>query len=489
MAAVRAAGDAEPRLVDLNVVAVDSRGQPVNDLTAGDFQVADAGKQRPVAFFRHNGDRLKQSPALGNNEFSNRGNTVAPHATLILFDLLNERFSTRGTSANQMVRELGNMETADGLFLYMLTVDGHLYPVHGLAGTEGDAGHSQAPPWTGQIKPLMDAAMRAVTRVRPVEIDVNVRVLMTLNALDEVAAQLVAFPGRKNIVWITDGIPIALGPQRSDTGDFVDFTPQLRLLSEQFDRSGAALYPVRQVMMGSPDAMGAGAGAGAVVGSGAGSEATLDELAGLTGGRPTGSKDIGPAVRQAMSDLRTSYQIGYYTPDESWDGKFHKLRVVCKRKGVRVQAKTGYYAWAEPPGAKAQRAIAAAVSGNDDAAEIGLRAVLSRDAGNPTQARIAVRIDAGDIALAHTADRYSGQLRLALAGYRKDGSVATSGIAPLDLDYSAADRDKALREGTAFNQDVALDDTLSKIRVVVFDRGSNAVGSVSIPVDGAGKDR
>jgi len=299
---------------------------------------------------------------------------------------------------------------------------------------------------------------------------------MTLNELDEVAGQLAALPGRKNIVWITDGIPIALGALRSDTGEPIDFTPQLRLLSEQFDRSGVALYPVRQVMLGSPDAMG----------SGAGSEATLDELAGLTGGRPTGSKDIGPAVRQAMSDLRTSYQIGYYTPDESWDGKFHKLRVVCTRKGVRVQAKTGYYAWAEPTGAKAQRAMAAAVSANDDAAEIGLRAVLSRPA---KQLRISVRIDASDVALARVGERYSGQLRLALAGYMKDGTVSTSPIDPLDLDLSAADRDKALLEGIAFNQDFALDESLSKIRVVVFDRGSNAVGSVTIPVDGAGKDR
>jgi len=390
--AARAAGDAEPRLVDLNVVAVDSRGQPVTDLTAKDFEVTDAGKQRPVVFFRHNGDRLKQSAAPGPNEFSNRGNTAASHTTLILFDLLNQRFSTRGVTANQIVRDLSGMEGTDGLFLYMLTVDGHLYPVHGLSGAEGEPDRQGAPPWTGRIKPLMDAAMRAVTRVRPVEIDVNMRVLMTLNELDEVAGQLAALPGRKNIVWITDGIPIALGALRSDTGEPIDFTPQLRLLSEQFDRSGVALYPVRQVMLGSPDAMG----------SGAGSEATLDELAGLTGGRPTGSKDIGPAVRQAMSDLRTSYQIGYYTPDESWDGKFHKLRVVCTRKGVRVQAKTGYYAWAEPTGAKAQRAMAAAVSANDDAAEIGLRAVLSRPA---KQLRISVRIDASDVALARVGER------------------------------------------------------------------------------------
>src|SRR5208337_5533946 len=108
-----------------------------------------------------------------------------------------------------------------------------------------------------------------------------------------------------------------------------------------------AIYPVRQVMLGS-------------AGGDVSSEETLDDFAGLTGGRPDMGKDIGAALRQAMDDLRVSYQIGYYVPWQSRNGKFHKLRIVCKRKGVRIQAKTGYYAWADPPGAKAKQAIDAA---------------------------------------------------------------------------------------------------------------------------------
>jgi hypothetical protein len=60
-------------------------------------------------------------------------------------------------------------------------------------------------------------------------------------------------PGHKSIVWLTDGIPIELGPRRSDIGDWVDFTPLLLQLSEAFDRSSVAIHPVRQVMFGSPE--------------------------------------------------------------------------------------------------------------------------------------------------------------------------------------------------------------------------------------------
>src|ERR1017187_9797221 len=62
----------ERRLENLNVIAVDSRGEPVTDLTSDDFQVTDAGKPQKIAFFRHTDSKLWQVPALAPNEVSNR---------------------------------------------------------------------------------------------------------------------------------------------------------------------------------------------------------------------------------------------------------------------------------------------------------------------------------------------------------------------------------------------------------------------------------
>lgn len=472
----------ETRLVDLNVVVTDGRGQPVPDLTGADFQITDGNKIRPIAFFRHNDNRVLKVQRSVPGEFSNR-RSAFPQPTVVLFDLMNQRFGTRATSANQIIRELGSLESAEGLFLYFLTLDGRLYVVRGLTEVEPESGNSESRPWTREIKSRMDNGMRAVLRVRPIDIDVNVRVQLTFNALDELASQLSRFPGRKNLVWITDGVPIGLGPQRSDTGDYVDFTPQLRQLSESFERGGVAIYPVRQVMMGSPDAMGAGYG-----GSGLGSQETLDEFAGLTGGRPPGTKDIGAAVRQAMNDVRTSYQIGYLTEPRDWDSKFHKIRIKCSRKGVRVQARTGYYAWPEPPGARAERAISAAVTAAFDTGEIGIRASLHRDPADGSRRRLDVRIDAADIALAHVDNQYSGLVRIVVAGADRDGRILSSHVVPLSLTYSAEAREKILREGIEYAEALAPGDGLSQIRIVVFDHGSDSVGSLTIPVDGAGPD-
>lgn len=480
--------------VNLNVIAVDSHGQPVTGLTRDDFQVTDAGKPQKIAFFRHNDSKLWPVPQLGPNEFSNRRAASVPCATLILFDLLNERFGTRGAAWSQLVRYFEPLESADYLYLYLLTLDGRLYAVHGLPSAESQDARPGEPPWTRQIKALMNEAMHAVLTLRPVDIDVAIRVQLTYRALDGLAMQLSRVPGRKNIVWITDGVPISLGPIRSDTGDFVDFTPQLRQLSEGLDRSGIAVYPVRQVMIGSPNAMGAGPDAMGANPRGSlstgnlgglGSAETLDEFAGMTGGRPDAGKDIGAAVKQAMTDVRTSYQIGYYPASLSRDGKFHKLRVTCTRKKVRIQTKTGYYAWPDPPGMRAREAIEAAISPAFDAAEIGLRASLSPDAKAGHSVRLAAHIDANDIALVQQKDQYTGQLQLAVVSYLADGRTESSSVTALDLHYSAQERDQALKQGIFVAQNVTLGENVKTIRLIVFDCGFNTIGSLSIPVKGA----
>ena len=397
---------------------------------------------------------------------------------------MNESFSTRGVAANQIIHDLGALETADNLYLYFLTLDGRLIAVHGIPTEEGQASPPKGAPWTRQIKPIMDDAMRTVNRVRPAEIDVAVRVQLTYAALDGLAVQLSRLPGRKNVVWITDGVPIALGPGRSDTGDFVDFTAAMRRLSEGLDRSGTAIYPVRQVLLGSPDNIGASSGDGNTGGAGTGiqSLATLDDFAAMTGGRPNAGKDIGAAVRQAMSDLNYSYQIGYYAPAQSRDGKFHKLRIACKRKGVRVQAKSGYYAWPEPPGTAAKDAIDASAAATFDASEIGLRGSLSLDPKDSRVAHLDARIDAKDIAFGQEGDHYTGQLRLAVISYDADGRGEGSSVIPLELRYSAQERDQALKGGIGFSHDVALGAQVNKVRVIVFDRNSNAIGSLTVPL-------
>ena len=454
------------KLMDLNVVAVDSNQQPVTDLTRDEFRITDEGRNQPIAFFRHVNGKPPEQPAAGPGEYANGGRANARHVTVILFDMLNQRVSEASLAADMMVRQLSNLEDSDDLFLYALALDGKLFPIHGLDSAEAGA-H-----WTSQIKPLMDTAMRSLRLARPGDTNiVNVRIDLTFRALNDLAAQLSLYPGRKNLVWITDGIPAVLRAAQSQNGQLVDYTKSLRQLGEQLAGAGVAIYPVRQFMMGSASENG---GLNSIEG--------LQALTAATGGRPDAGNDIGSAVQQAMRDLRSNYQIGYYPADDNWDGKFHNLRVTCTRKGVRIQARAGYLALQEPEGAAADRATAVALKGRAEAVEIGLRAKLTADPKTAHQTDVAMRIAADDVELTQDGDRYIGQLRVTIIFYRKDGSAMGMAAVPLKLSYDAGQREKALRDGIEFNRSLSLDG-VARIRALVFDYGSDMVGSLAIPMD------
>ena len=466
----------EPQMVDLNVVALDSKGQPVTDLKPDELHIADNVKPQTIAFFRHRDSTLKLVSSLASDEYSNRSESNVPRATLVLFDLLNEKFGTRALTAHDLVRELGSLESADYVYLYCLTLDGRVVPIHGLPGPETEPAPPGAEPWTRQIKTLLDGAMKAVLQVRPIDdLDPVYRVQVTYSALNTAATQLSRVPGRKSIVWLTDGVPLVLGPNRTYDGKELDFTPLMRRMCEAFDRAGVSIYSVRQVMMGSPNGMGGPNRTGLE------SIDTLNQFAGLTGGRPDAGKDIGAAVRQSIIDMRTSYEVGYYPVQRNWDNKFHKLRVTCTRKGVRIQTKTGYYAWEDAPGTRSEQAIESAIATTFDAAEIGLRARITRDLKGGERVHFVARVDASDIAFVHESDIYNGELRLAIVGY-ESGRPTRTPLSPLDLHLTAQERDKFLREGIPYSQDVVLTPEMNKLRLIVYDRNSNAIGSVTVSV-------
>src|SRR5579863_4415211 len=133
----RAAAQSDLRLMDLNVVALDDHGRPVTDLTADDFQIIDAGKSQKLSFFRTTGESgQNQDRASAPNQFSNRAGGGARNATVILFDLLNLGYGARTFAANEMVRKLGGLGSADSLYLYLLSVNGKFFQVHGISPGE-----------------------------------------------------------------------------------------------------------------------------------------------------------------------------------------------------------------------------------------------------------------------------------------------------------------------------------------------------------------
>ncbi len=209
-------GQAPGGLVRLNVTALDSAGAPVDDLKIGDLQVTDQGKGEKIVFFRQNPSTAPTAP-LAPHEFSNR-TAGAPHSTVILFDLLNQNQADRLDAWHKLGRSLQQLESGDSVYLYLLALEGNLIPIHEIGGKAGDD-----KTWTQQVEKNLDKAMKAASHARPSQMnDEELVVKKTYVALETLANQLAALPGRRDIVWITNMMPNVWNTKTPCNGDWVD---------------------------------------------------------------------------------------------------------------------------------------------------------------------------------------------------------------------------------------------------------------------------
>lgn len=73
----------------------------------------------------------------------------------------------------------------------------------------------------------------------------------------------------------------------------------------------------------------------------------VGELSERTGGRVyqvRSLSDLDGVYKQVADDLRSQYSIGYYPKNEAHDGRWRAIRVEVRRRGVRVRARSGYWA-------------------------------------------------------------------------------------------------------------------------------------------------
>jgi VWFA-related protein len=439
-----------PPLVNLNVTAVDSRGQPVPGLRAEDFQVLDNGKPRKIVMVR---------PV----------HRKGPPATFILLDLFNADFSARGLGANEIVHALEKLESADNVYLYFLTSTAKIFAIHPVtpsaAQKEADDG-----PWTRRIKPMMDDALKQVNALKSENDQYPMlRIAPTWKALSGLVPQFAEVPGPKSFVWITQGLPNGYEePGRQihiDTGPLRNFADALNLLE-------TAVYSVQQRPGGSL----------AFGGEGSAFD-TLAQLSALTGGKAFPTDATGEAIAQAASDAqRVNYRM-VFSPDRL-DGKYHKIRASAARKDIKIQTAQNYYAIAAPDAEARDGAIVEAMGHSPfDFPDIGVTATMAKVDGKPGQFRFAVHVDAPDVLFLRDAAGYHARLATGLVEYGADGGVkAIADSLPVNIDLSGDDYAKALTGGIEFFQQAGLDETIRQVRLVVLDRNSDLAGTVTMPI-------
>jgi VWFA-related protein len=466
-------GQAPPRMVRLNVVAEGANGGPATELAAGDLQISDAGKPQTIALFRKNDTANTRAAAgpLAPGEFSNRGAGTPAQVTVVLFDVLNTTMKDQAYVRGRIIDALQPMKDGDSVYFYLLTLKG-LAPVRALP----EVGEPAAGPdagWTQQMQTKLDAAMKGVNRLGPHSdnMEPQDRVNATYQWLAALLSRLGSVSGRKNLVWVTRGIPIEIGARHAGSGSPAEYEEVLRRLSTAFDASGVAVYPV--------EAFGPRREEGEEFLE---EQQTLEEIAGMTGGQLYAQADVPAAMKAAMEASRSSYVVGYYPPAENWDGKVHKIKLKCAKEGVKLESKTEYVAYkeAEMGAAEEQEAFRAAIRSPFDASEIGLWALRGASKTDPKKTRLQLRIDAHDLTMQPVGTAYHCDLSVAYVSYGKNGEPWPTRPVAMPIDFVAAQRDEILKDGINVGGDIAFREGVDKVRIIVLDNYSGAVGSVTL---------
>jgi VWFA-related protein len=448
-------------LMKLNVVATDAKGGPVTDLTAADFEIRQDGKLCPVVFSRFAGSK-HQITQPGMNEFLNR---PAQPLTVVLLDRWNERETTMATAWQDVANAVGHQETVDRVFIYYLANHGELVPVRALPGVEADL-RAPEPPTAAGLVAKLNETVRSLAGLRDVaNVDPAVRADTTVQGLG-IVGRMAAINGPKNLIWVTHGFPLQFTAM---SGQWLDYTGPLLGVAQNAGHSQVAIYTVDQ------SAQGAGADVAGL------SRQTLELVSAQTGGRWYTSGRAADALAGVSTDARGSYQIAYLSPVGVKGPKDHKLRIEAARKGIHLLTRGGYTGDEAMPIADQAAEDAFARQGHSpfEATEIALRVALTQ---KPPSGHLDIHIDPADVFLEHKGDRYQGSLTLKLAFYRDGVFQGSTPSFQQDLNFTQEEYDAALKNGIAISRDVTVADQIQQVRVMVFDRGLQSLGSVTFPV-------
>ena len=231
-------------LVHLNVTALEGN-EPVGDLNADDFKVTDQGKPESMLFFRRNNIPQPTPGAWtfngvnGSWDYSNRPGGLLPHSTAILFDLLHENSSDRLNNWHRLRAAIPKIESGEGVYFYLLTLEGTLVPLHAI-GPKSAADKT----WPQEVGDAFDKAMKAASHARPAGMGDEDDVKKTYVALETLGNQLAARPGLRDIIWLTNVVPNVWNTKTTCNGDWVECALYVPHLSVTLDRDNVAVNPL-----------------------------------------------------------------------------------------------------------------------------------------------------------------------------------------------------------------------------------------------------
>jgi VWFA-related protein len=351
----------ETRLVLLDTTVLDTDGKPVAGLTQEDFSILVDGKQRRIASFDRAEERFLPDAARGRNTtldvYQPKQFGSSP-LTIFVIDEVNTHFSDTVYAVHSLedflLKQPTSLPQATELFALK---------DHGLQLLQG---------FTADRTLLLQALKKTsvqnawnLEQSHSVGEGVTERLAVSLSALEQIAHSVRSIPAHKTMLWLGAGFPSV---------DPTSLTPSVqRMLDTDLEHVTNSLLEAR-IVLDAVDPTTTAAGMTEITDpaqfaflQAAGDSSSqlsdpfdksldFDRLAPISGGRVLrGRNDIAALVEHAVHAGANYYSLGFRPNFETETRpQFHKIEVLCRKAGVTVLSRQGFYS-AIPVGAEGQR--------------------------------------------------------------------------------------------------------------------------------------
>ena len=390
---------ANTRLVIVDVVVSDAKGNPVHKLTQSDFMLSEGGKPQTISHFEEHtalsvvdNAKLPPMPKLEPGVFTNY--TPAPPAgaiNVLLLDALNTPMQDQAFVRQQMLKYLRQPRPGARMAIFGLATQLHM-----LQGFTSDpdllrkaidskknlakgspllddpvSGNTYGvDTLSDQVSDAMGNAPGAATVVAQMQqfeaeqatFQLQLRAQYTLDAMNALGRYLASIPGRKNLIWFSGSFPINVLPDGDLTDPFaamMSMEDEYRETVNLLARAQVSVYPIdaRGLM---PPPMFTAANSGAKYAKSptamtkdtqkfstqtAAEHGTMMQMADDTGGKAfLNTNGLAEAVQQAVDAGSNYYTLTYTPTNKEWKGDYRKIQIKLEESGYSLAYRKGYYA-------------------------------------------------------------------------------------------------------------------------------------------------
>lgn len=523
----------EVRIVLVDVVVTQGKGEPVLGLHREDLQVSEDGRPQTISFFEeHTGGTVSAValPPTAPGVYTNYPTIKTTDSiNVLLLDSLNTQAADQLYVRPQMVKYLqAALAAPTGARVAIFTLGSKLRMVRGFtadsagllmaltdpkSGAEAKFESQMASPFRKNREQVLCSTIRApIGKVACEEFLAEEegarsgdRVVMTLQAFQALARYLSQFPGRKNVMWVSGTFPLSFFPETNPRGvPRKEYRSEIRQTADLLTADQVAVYPISAAALAGEEFIHAG-DYGKPIHDGY-SDRAFDQIAMETLARDTGGRafyntnDLSNAMTEAINSGSHYYTLTYTPTNMKMDGKYRRIEVKGTNGSYKLAHRRGYYAENAkfaPAGddkIKSDALVPLMAFGMPDFAQVLFKMQLVKTkpgndgsrAGSNTELKgplvrysLDFAISAEDLRLVNSADGVRhGNIEVMLVAYDPDGALLNSFRKKSEIVLDPKAYLEVMRVGLQMHREIDVPEGAVLLRTGIYDLNSGKAGTL-----------